>query len=54
MMAKKKSSANPKAKKLSDEKNYHPITCSKISNKLLTELVGKCMKDQGNDNDICD
>ena len=50
----KKISANFKAKNVSYEKNYHPVKCSKISNKLPAELVGMCTNNQAIDNDQWD
>ena len=34
----------PKMKNLSDEKNYHPVTCLNTSYKILTGLVAKYMR----------
>ena len=34
----------PKMKNLSDEKNYHPVTCLNTSYKILTGLVVKYMR----------
>lgn len=42
------------ANQKSYEKSYHPVKCFKISNKLLTELVGMCKKNQAIDNDLWD
>ena len=44
----------PKSKDLSDEKNYHPITCLNTSYKLLTRLVDKFMKNHAIENNIWD
>ena len=34
----------PKMKNLSDEKNYHPVSCLNTSYKILTGLVAKYMR----------
>ena len=34
----------PKMKNLSDEKNYHPVTCLNTSYKILTGLMAKYMR----------
>ena len=34
----------PKMKNLSDEQNYHPVTCLNTSYKILTGLVAKYMR----------
>ena len=44
----------PKTKNLSDEKNYHPITCLNTSCKILTGLVAKYMREHTLVNGIWD
>ena len=44
----------PKTKNLSDEKNYHPITCLNTSYKTLTGLVAKYMREHALVNEIWD
>ena len=44
----------PKTKNLSDEKNYHPITCLNTSYIILTGLVAKYMRDHTLVNEIWD
>ena len=44
----------PKMKNLSDEKNYHPITCLNTSYKILTGLVAKYMREHALVNKIWD
>ena len=44
----------PKTKNLSDEKNYHPITCLNTSYKILTGLVAKYMREHALVNEIWD
>ena len=44
----------PKTKDLTDEKNYHPITCLTISYKFLTGLVGKYIREHTMENHIWD
>ena len=41
----------PKTKDLTDEKNYRLMSCLNISYKLLTSLVGKCMREHTMEND---
>ena len=43
-----------KAKDLSDEKNYQPITCLNISYKILTRLIAKYMREHALVNEIWD
>ena len=43
-----------KTKNLSDEKNYHPITCLNTSYKILTGLVAKYMREHALVNEIWD
>ena len=42
----------PKTQDLTEEKNYHPITCLNTSYKLLTALVGKYMREDVMENEI--
>ena len=42
----------PKTKDLTDEKNYHPITCLNTSYKLLTGLVSKYMRKHTMENEM--
>ena len=42
----------PKTKDLTDEKNYHPITCLNTSYKLLTSLVSKYMREHTMENEM--
>ena len=42
----------PKTKDLTDEKNYHPITCLNTSYKLLTGLVSKYMREHTMENEM--
>ena len=44
----------PKTKNLSNEKNYHPITCLNTSYKILTSLVVKYMRQHTAVNEIWD
>ena len=44
----------PKSKDLSDEKNYHPITCLSTSYKPFTGLVGTFMRNHKTENNIQD
>ena len=44
----------PKTKTISDEKNYHPITCLNTSYKILTDLVAKYMREHTTVNEIWD
>ena len=50
----RKNFAVPKMKDLTNEKNFRPITCLNTSYKLLTDLVGKYMKERTMENDIWD
>ena len=43
-----------KRKDLAEEKNYRPIMCLTTSNKLLTGLVGKYIREHTMENDIWD
>ena len=45
---------HPRTKHLSDEKNYHPITCLNTLYKVLTGLMGKYMEEYAIENDIWD
>ena len=44
----------PKTKNLSNENNYHPITCLNTSCKILTGLVAKYMREHTAVNEIWD
>ena len=42
----------PKTEELSNEKNYHPITCLNTCCKIFTGIIGNYMKDHAERNDI--
>ena len=44
----------PKTKNISDEKNYHPITCLNPSYKILMGLVAKYMREYSAVDEIWD
>ena len=44
----------PKTEELSNEKNYHPITCLNTCYKIFTSIFGNYMKDHAERNDIWD
>ena len=44
----------PKTEELSNEKNYHPITCLNTCHKIFTGIIGNYMKDHAERNDIWD
>ena len=44
----------PKTKNLEDEKNYRPTTCLNMSNKIMTGVVAKYMREHTMENEIWD